>query len=60
MVELPDFTTYTDWYKAVYVPVAESDVATQKNFDLLQKRKLSLAMRVKSVHNYFKERRCSK
>ena len=24
-----DATTYADWYKAVYVPAAESDVATQ-------------------------------
>ena len=24
-----DATTYSDWYKAVYVPAAESDVATQ-------------------------------
>ncbi len=24
-----DATTYVDWYKAVYVPAAESNVATQ-------------------------------
>ena len=24
-----DATTYADWYKAIYVPAAESDVATQ-------------------------------